>query len=246
LQTISFERYEHKYFLPASQAEAVRRFVAPYVRPDAHTNGRYRVSNIYLDTPDLEFYREHRRGALDRFKLRIRAYDIARADRVFLEVKRKIKNVIVKNRVEVSRDRCARVLDEADLPFEEFRDRSILHGVGPVLLLEYDREAFESVFDDESRITFDRAIRYQPAEGTTFDADPAGWTHVDGARAMGGVSSAVLVELKFNTTCPVWMVDLVRTFNLERQAFSKYLAAMDHLLDFRSVDSGWERASVLG
>ena len=246
MATARFERYEYKYFLPASQAGAIRRFISPYVRPDAHADGRYRVSNIYLDTPELEFYREHQRGALDRFKLRIRAYDVERTDQVFFEIKRKIKNVILKHRVEVPRTRCADFLEEEDALFEEFRGRSILHGVQPVLLLEYEREAYESTLEDEARITFDRGIRYQPAKDLDFAADQGGWTGVDGARAMSNVSTAILVELKFNTTCPVWMIDLVRTFNLERQSFSKYLAAMDHVLEVRSEDQDWDRASILG
>ena len=251
MATLSFERFEYKYLLPSALVGPVRRFIGPYVRSDSHAGGRYLVTNLYLDTPDLEFYREHLRGSADRFKLRLRAYD--ETGPVFLEVKRKIKNVIVKSRVEVPRDRCEGLLFEGDeLPLEalpaghleEFRGRSIHGGVRPVVLVEYDREAYESVLDDEARITFDRAIRFRPAEDMSLAGGSDG-TYVDGAPDLGGAGSPVLVELKFNTTCPAWMVDLVRAFNLERQAFSKYMASMRRHLKESEDDLRWDRVSIL-
>jgi hypothetical protein len=251
MATLTFERFEYKYLLPSPMTGPVRRFIAPYVRPDAHAGGRYTVSNLYLDTPDLEFYQEHARGAADRFKLRLRAYDASGP--VFLEVKRKIKNVIVKSRVQIPRDRCrGLLLGGEDLPLEalpagcleEFRGRSIHRGVRPVLLIEYDREAYEGVLEDETRITFDRAIRYRPTEEMEL-AGGGDWIHVDGASDLGGSCSAILVELKFNTTCPAWMVDLVRAFNLERQSFSKYMASMRRHLECSEDDARWDRVSIL-
>ena len=42
------------------------------------------------------------------------------------------------------------------------------------------------------------------------------------------------------------MVDLVRTFNLERHSFSKYLAAMTDHLDPETCGREWEHVSLLG
>jgi hypothetical protein len=249
---LSFERYEYKYLLPSALFGAVRRFIAPYIRPDSHAGGSYTVTNLYLDTPRLDFYREHERGAADRFKLRLRDYNHTGC--VFLEVKRKIKNVVVKSRVEVPRDRYTGLMDEGEeilleaLPaahLGEFLGRSIRGGVRPVVLVEYDREAYESVMDDETRMTFDRRIRFQPSEEMELGGEGE-WTPIDSAVDMGAFSSPVLLELKFNTTCPAWMVDLVRTFSLERQSFSKYMAAMWRHLEESTDDRRWDRVSTLG
>jgi hypothetical protein len=251
MASLSFERFEYKYLLPGPLLGAVRGFIAPYTRPDAHAGGRYTVTNLYLDTPELDFYQEHLLGAADRFKLRLRTYDPSGG--VFLEVKRKIKNVVVKSRVEVPRDRYRGLLEGGEeisldeLPaahLEEFLSRSIRGGVRPVVLIEYDREAYESVMEDETRITFDRGLRFQPFEELELEGR-GGWTHMDSAADMGAASSPILVELKFNTTCPAWMVDLVRTFSLERQSFSKYMAAMWRHLEESADDPRWDRISIL-
>ena len=251
MATLSFERFEFKYLLPVPLVGAVRRFIAPYTRPDVHAGGRYTVGNLYLDTPALDFYQDHLLGSPDRYKLRLRSYD--GTGPVFLEVKRKIKSVIVKSRVEVPQALCRGILLEGDeipldaLPaghLEEFRGRAIHRGVRPVMLVEYGREAYEGTIDREARLTFDTGIRCRPTHEMDLGGK-GGWTHIDGAADFGSTSSAVLVELKFNTSCPAWMVDLVRVFNLERQAFSKYMAAMRHHVEDEAADRLWDRVSIV-
>src|SRR5262245_5553276 len=102
--TLSFERFEFKYFVPERLVDAVRCFAEPYLERDEFAarepNGVYRINNLYLDTPDLAFYWAHTRGNPDRFKLRVRTYGDGRGTR-FLEVKRKYRHVVIKHRAAV-------------------------------------------------------------------------------------------------------------------------------------------------
>src|SRR5262245_19194837 len=69
-------RYERKFVVTESTADAVRRFVSWYLVPDEQRAGAgsegYRVCSLYLDTPHLGLYRQSRQGIKNRYKLRIR------------------------------------------------------------------------------------------------------------------------------------------------------------------------------
>ena len=61
-------RYELKYIVSESQARAIRAYVEAYLPPDQHMNTAdgYLVSSLYLDSPDLELYRQTATGHRDR------------------------------------------------------------------------------------------------------------------------------------------------------------------------------------
>src|SRR5436190_474034 len=113
METLTFQRFEFKYLISEPQAEEIRKFIAPYAERDEYSERnprkRYTINNVYFDTLGLRFFREHRDKFPDRFKLRARAYG-PESD-VFLEVKRKVKQTMLKTRVAVARDRLADILN---------------------------------------------------------------------------------------------------------------------------------------
>ena len=132
---LRFERFESKYLLTEAQAQAVRRFVRPYVESDSHASRRpdngYPIASLYLDTPDLRLQRETLEGQRNRYKLRVRAYTDDASAPVFLEIKRRNNQVIQKQRCPARRADVTRLLaagetDVAHLPpgerkvFDEF------------------------------------------------------------------------------------------------------------------------------
>ena len=244
MSALSFERFEYKYFVPKMLLGPIRRFIAPYMVRDKHSAhsplGRYTITNLYLDTPELSLYWAHRNGALDRYKLRLRAYGEQADGALFFEVKRKVKQVVLKNRVRIKREVVETLLRNGHGPLpstlaahnlEDFMGRYVRGGCLPVVLLRYEREAYESVFGEYARLTFDRGIRYQPAQGMDLRGEEENWIYLDHPTNTWGVEKGVLVELKFTRFLPAWMVDLVRTFDLERHEFSKYLVALTHRLE---------------
>ncbi len=260
MEALHFERYEYKYFLSEDRIEELRRFIRPYTRLDEHAqqsvDHAYTIHSIYFDTPTLELYHAGLRDAPDRYKLRVRWYDSIEHGQIFCEVKRKIRQVIVKDRARMSREEldgllCGRPLalaaGRADPTLASFLDRTTRSGAVPVMRSRYSREAYESVFGEYARITFDRAMCYQSFEGDGAIEDPLGWRYIDGAGEMFDVPRAFLIELKFSRDFPRWMSDLVAELDLVRCGFSKYIVSMTRLLDGASGGVEFHRrASVRG
>jgi SPX domain protein involved in polyphosphate accumulation len=100
----SLTRYEFKYLIRPDLAEAVARFLTPYVEMDEHCRGSdtnaYTVKSIYFDSPDFECFHEKLGGQKFREKFRLRTYDHRGSAPLFLE--NKIKNGLAYSKDKVS------------------------------------------------------------------------------------------------------------------------------------------------
>jgi SPX domain protein involved in polyphosphate accumulation len=233
-----FERLELKYLIDEATAERVRRDIEPFCQPDPHSQASqgpggtwgYAVSSLYLDSPNLAFYRAKERGDAERIKLRIRTY--GDAPFAVMELKRRVADVIDKTRATVDRKDVERVAQGwVDAPPESpdvmrflsnFALTVARAGALPTLHLRYHREAYASVVDHYARVTFDRHIEAQRTSSWDLDPDDAGWSHFDRHWLRAETERAVVLELKCQSSIPWWVTDLVRAHALDRQSFSKY------------------------
>ncbi len=258
METLHFERYEYKYLVPAERTDEIRRFIRPYVQLDDHAacspDRRYTIHNVYLDTPNFDLYGASIRDDVDRFKLRIRWYDGDLKGPFFCEVKRKIRQVIIKDRARISRSdfdaivsgRTVSIADESSADnLTAFQDRVVRTGAIPLLCSCYEREPYESAFGEYSRITIDHAMCYQMIAGGEFHEDPDAWTYVDGAWATNGIPCAALIELKFTRNFPRWMSDLVSEFDLVRCGYSKFVNSVKHHLGSSCGGMDFQRHATL-
>lgn len=259
MDSLHLERYEYKYFVPEDLSDPIRRFIRPYATVDTYAARapglRYTIHNLYLDSPGLDLYHGCVDGDPDRYKLRIRWYVEAAEGPFFLEVKRKVRQVVVKDRARLSRDAVRDVLagGRPALPdglaaqaAAAFWDRRTLSGAVPTIYSRYTREPYESIFGEYARLTLDRAMAYQPARTVGLPEPPRGWTYVDAAWAVGGFRRALVLELKFTRGFPRWMSDLVAEFDLERIGYSKYVSSIRHRLDREHGGVESDRVSALG
>ena len=210
-------RREYKYLLDERTAARVRAEIRGICVPDAHGE-RYTIDTLYVDTLALDLYHATVENQRVREKLRIRTYDGART--VFLEVKKRVDDVIVKSRAELPRQSWAEILETGDIDrapdagvfFARYHRRAYV----PCLIVRYERDAYTSTLDDYVRVTFDRDISARPCSYLDFED-----------RAMTPVDSGVVLELKFSGNAPAWMRNLVRKLELPRLAFSKYARAVE-------------------
>jgi hypothetical protein len=231
-------RYELKYLIDESRAAAVRTFIRSHLVPDEHadpeSDNSYPVHSLYLDSPSLSLFRSTVNGLKNRFKLRIRFYDDDPAHPVFFEIKRRLSDVICKERACVKRE-AVNLLFRGMRPGASLLASSLDQNKAAAAMyafcgtcrevnaraaayISYQREAYVSPHSDQIRVTFDRQIttaRYSP---TPYLVTPVAPTPVD----MHGI----VLEMKFTDRFPNWMRHMVHALDLLRCPSAKYVAGI--------------------
>ena len=218
------------------------RFIEVYCALDYHSaiaeDHFYEVNSLYFDTRSFEFLQQRQDGKDGRFNMRVRSYGDDADRPYFLEIKRKSGTTGKKYRATASAAEWPAILqdpgyripadDEAKnrVNKELFLRLATSYAIEPKLLTRYRRRAFISQVDDYARVTMDIGLKYRHQDGFDMSADH-GMIGYDNqtiyARDML-VDANVILELKSNIgQVPVWMLDLIATFELKQQGFSKYL-----------------------
>ena len=223
-----FERYEMKYLIPLEKVEPIRRYIRAFCEEDPWSarspDGYYHVNTLYLDTPRFRFLETRRIGANNKFNMRIRGYGDPAGPPWFMEVKNKNAGFVQKYRAMAPTCDVQDWLDQSggtDRNGRLFQRLALTHRVEPKILTHYRRNAWVSRLDDYARVTFDRDLSYTRREHYNLVAAPRERENYDNAGIFPEGCSVVL-ELKSSVQVPVWMLDLIRNFELMRTAFSKY------------------------
>lgn len=233
------ERYELKYWVPLRLVPEVRSFVEMFLTPEHGGQPQTNVS-LYLDSLDHTLYRAHVGGSADRFKLRVRRYGSGDTETVFAEVKRKVKDVVVKTRAVIPAAAWSAVIEPSgavtDPLLQEFAYRLAVTGAVPQLIVSCQRTAWlPSLTIDPARVTLDEDITALPFRGAFFELDRRSAMAIDGEDAHQGFRGRLaMLELKFTGSAPAWMSDLTRRFGLQRTNYSKFVAAT-RALDERAL-----------
>ena len=232
-------RLEYKFLIPTDRLDELRDAIMPFVSLDEYAlrevDNQYTVRSIYFDTMKLDDYRDKLAGIKVRKKLRIRGYNNVKSDSVtFLEIKRKYENHISKNRAPVLFSDLELLLQTSDIEkylmkkknYMDARNDAIkffyllkLKNCAPVILIDYEREAYYSKLDSTLRITFDKNLRSKslPQIKDLYNDEYLKF-------AMPG---KFILEIKFFGGFPIWLQKIIRRFELNRQAISKYTICVD-------------------
>lgn len=222
-------RFEIKYRIQPALAESIRQWLPRHMEADSFGEGgsaMYDVHSLYLDGDDWSIYRDTRNGAFARFKLRARCYKFEEQAPVFLEVKARQGEAMTKSRAAVSRAEAIRVL-AGEIParsdpfpaLENFRTEMDRRRAYPRVWVSYRRSAWVGGERGLVRVTFDDRIKCGPP--TTDMSEPHKWWYLPDVKGL------VVLEVKYNGSYPQWIAELVRKFDLERKAMSKYRHAVD-------------------
>jgi hypothetical protein len=264
-------RFEVKFVVDEDRAKAIAKYVRTYLRPTPFNRWRrvpgQPVVSLYMDSPDLFLYRQVCEGHKNRFKLRIRFYDDDWSHPAFLEIKRRINDVIAKQRAMVSRDAVESLLNGGWPSPSHWPDSRGLVG-GPakmgvytgfwnlasclraqgMVYVSYLREAYDCPTDEQLRVTFDRVIH-----GTRYDGSGkltlprSGVAPRVGQPLYNMTPDAVVLEMKFDERAPKWMYESIRIFDLRRVSVSKYCMCMESvgLAEGRPVRPSQEQPLLL-
>lgn len=257
---ILFHRYELKYWVPDELSGEMARFIEPFCELDPNSAEdplrQYVITSLYLDSPRYSLFQDAAGDAMDRYKLRIRTYGALSDGPITTEVKRKVKNVVVKSRAFLDRDQYPRLFEDPSEEAPRFRSpeeeryyndfvlRMTWRHAVPRSLVRYTREAWESTVDEYVRVTFDRKVQYQPSMGWDLSGDPMAWMSLDGAR-QNGLGAYCCIEIKCESIFPVWLQDFVVSFDLTRNSYSKYGRAVAFQLEERYAGEDLDLVSAL-
>lgn len=239
------ERYELKYLIPESWIEPISEYLSIYCSLDKHSektsDNFYMVYSLYLDSPTLTFLQQRMSGAENRFNMRIRTYDNIKCLPCFFEIKQKRSTIIKKYRAKINDPDWPNFLIQ-NIP-DEMSSQEIIalfyrllksYNASPKVFTQYRRKAYISDIDNYARATFD--IDLQACQQSEYRLSSGSYRMSPYDHELWFPQGTnVILELKCYTThVPLWMIDLIRKFNLDRQRFSKYVSSLieSHSLNF--------------
>jgi hypothetical protein len=228
-------RFELKYLISEDVAGRVRDFVRCYLGIDEYGVGKpdfsYPVHSLYLDSDNLEIYWRTVNGDKNRFKLRLRYYSDHPDTPVFFEIKRRMKDIIMKQRGGVKQTAVPSLLNghfpspdqmvsrdpKGLVSVQKFIQLMTELQAKPKSHIYYKREAYVSD-NDEVRVTMDRDVFSEPNLTSSIK--------VKMTNAVHSYKGFVILELKFTNRFPNWFRELVRMANAMQSGAAKYLSGV--------------------
>ena len=222
-----FERVEKKYLIDAAQKAEILRAVERKMKPTNYHKSK--VMNIYFDTDNYDFIIKSIEKPEFKQKLRARSY--GGFNKVFLEIKTKMRgkdyNVGYKRRVLITRKdfdklikREASVVKLAEQKIEKADDVQIakevdyminLFDLSPKILVYYDRTSYSG--ENNLRLTFDENLKYRD-KNLKFTRNAKDKHYFFDEKN-------IIMEIKANGVMPLWLVKTLSKAKAYPTSFSK-------------------------
>ena len=227
----TFNRFELKYLIHYSQAQALVRSMSPYLRTDANAGdgGYYKITSRYYDSPDLRCYWEKVNGERFRRKVRLRTYGNS-PEKAFLEIKQRTN-------LSVQKRRSLHDLDMLEKQMQLMKRGEYVPGEEPVMdevcnlvsryrlepkvIISYSRAAFFDQYRPDLRITLDRNIKCRTL-GLDLRRSDFGGRYVVPA-------TMYILEVKFNEVVPRWLCNCLNHHDLKVERVSKYCLGVEQM-----------------
>lgn len=244
MSTSTAHRVEVKHSVPNGLAAEALGWTRLFLPPDRGISGPQRVTSLYLDSPELTFFRWQCEGRSHRFKLRVRRYGDWVSDQMFAEVKHKMGDVGRKTRAGlpasmlpalVAGEDVGGAARESNPALDDFVARRRAYAATPTLFISCFREARrEPGIGDEVAVTVDTHVVYQHADERAPAPDPGAWRAMRlpsrgvqrSLRAAVTEGPDAIVEVKYTGQAPTWLATLLRGLSGHRVSFSKYVAGV--------------------
>ena len=250
------DRYELKYIVPSSLIEPISEFLMTYCDLDYHSKSQkthfYTVNSLYFDTPNLTFATNRLYTRSPRFNMRGRVYNDGTMPPYFLEIKVKDGNVVNKYRAKVDDQEWPSMFTDLNYRTNmqgdtgEMKNKNLFYTTAmkydatPRIYTQYKRRAFVSKVDEYVRVTMDIDMKCYLEDQFNLVADVDKLVNYDSELVYAKepnrtTESSVVLELKcYPHQVPLWLLDLIRTFELTRTSFSKYLASLQTAIRYDS------------
>lgn len=236
-QTV-FQRYELKYLLTLDQRDRLLVAMEPHMAPDKY--GYTHIRNIYFDTDSYRLIRQSIEKPVYKEKLRLRSYGPALQNTpVFVELKKKYRDVVYKRRLAMPEDSAMHWLLEApghgpacQIGREISYFISLYPTLHPTVFLSYERMAWHIRDGSDLRITLDDNVLYRQEHISLAD-DTWGTPLLPDGK--------ILMEIKTSGGIPLWMTHFLTENHIYKTSYSKYGTAYRNLI-FPEIKGGFIHA----
>ena len=223
-----FNRVEKKYIIDSSTKAELLKEISAHMQPDGYHKSE--VFNIYFDDDNYDLIIK----SIERpkFKEKLRARSYGGYDKVFLEIKSKMKgedyNLGYKRRVLITTNEYKSfvsgkktLIDVAKNKIETPHDLQIATEVGyfvkhfnlkPRILVYYHRTSFKG--ENKLRITFDEDLRFRNHD-LTFKKDRKDQKYFENEK------KNTIMEIKAHGVMPLWLVHALSKNHVYPVQFSK-------------------------
>lgn len=229
-----FKRYEYKYII---DTETYKRFLDAIkdkvsADPFGDDKGFYKITNLYFDTECNLFLDETIDKKQFRQKLRLRSYNkVDLNSDVFIEIKKKYKGVVSKRRTMLKLREAYDFLyaNEWLSSYDDYNASNLqilreieffknYYKLEPRVILSYDRQAFQGIYEEDLRITFDTNLQKR---WTDLAIEKGPWGDVFFEKG------SFILEVKVNDRIPLWLARTLSDLNCYKQSYSKYTYSFD-------------------
>lgn len=214
-------RNELKYVCTEGELVQIRARIRPFCKSDPHVSGEgiYGIRSIYFDDRDNSCFFENENGTDPREKFRIRIYN-GDSSIIFLECKRKEKNMTHKEQTLITKDKCDNILQGNFSPDEgndkllskfylQYKERNLR----PKVIVSYEREPYVYAAGNV-RITLDRNI------GGSIKIEDFYKERLPVRPVMP--PGQHILEVKYDRFLPDFLYQMMSLNNLRQTAYSKY------------------------
>lgn len=222
-----FDRIEKKYLVTSKQKSAILKSIKEHMTKDKYHKSS--IYNIYFDTDNYDLIIQSIDHPIFKEKFRARSYE--GYDKVFLEIKTKIKgeddNIGYKRRILITLDNYDDFINnnisavelasrkeetESDLQIAKEIDYfKEYFNLKPKILLYYNRESY--VDDDGLRVTFDSNLKYRD-KNLKFIKNSRDKAYFKNQKN-------IIMEIKTQGIIPLWLVRTLSAEHIYPERFSK-------------------------
>jgi SPX domain protein involved in polyphosphate accumulation len=240
-----FKRWEKKYLVNSAVADLLKGQIGFYIPKDKRTLEFPYINSIYYDNSEWKCYKEQLDKVNPRFKVRFRQYEKNKdfSGKGFLEIKRKVDSLSVKDRFKINIQMLESLSDspissEILLPNKKFGIESlseiyykitsaiIKYNLEQVAEVTYFREAFENC-EKTLRITFDSNLGFNSLQNKFAEPLTLSYRMPE---------DFLVMEVKYAGRIPEWLSSLLKFNKLTNQHFSKYCTAIHYLYNTEKID----------
>lgn len=230
------QRYELKYHISRKLMNEISHYIEGFCVLDYYSqispDQSYMINSLYFDGPQFELLRRKEAGIEPTCSVRVRSYGENPKAPYFTEIKIKKNDFSNKLRAKIQSENWAAYIQSGETPpgldpisasyYQKFISLMETYRLEPKVLTQYKRKAYLSEIDDYARITFDHSLRYQWEDGWNVKPTESLMCNYDHEEIFDHPDDCVILELKAEKRIPIWMIQLIKNFELTRSGFSKF------------------------